>query len=586
MLGFTVEINTYAMYLFAECPIFMQIFNRLFKSRKNIDNLANILSLPVTELAKWESGNPLSFPYKTFSIPKKKPGEYRQIHAPSKELKQLQRKVYQRILRPLNLHPSATGFVPQKSIVHNALPHRLQAAVINLDLKDFFPSISLDKIVYLWHQLNWDEQTTKILTHICCHNYSLPQGAPTSPILSNLVNRKFDIRLYNLANRFYGTYTRYADDITLSFPQFGANEKYCLKQCFQIIREEGYTIQKKKKIRIQRAHHRQTATGLIVNQHVNLPRETRKLIRAMQHYQSKGKLASKDQKTLTGYESLLKMIAAQSKDQPIKPKILYHEKMSLPANTTFKFSSSSILTIIILIIAIILSLHQIYPFLLNPRTSTNSPSTTTYALDINAIIAQTPPQVPSKLNQYQRWAIALGAVLTEQNYLPHDQISLSYSSGEDNETKQLAQLVLQQSYDTSNKAEVLDTLFWLANVGHSYEYDLPDRLLRAEKSDTKVTNQSVKAWDYGRFVFVARAAYTAGYISEAEALALIENIGYETKLRFSSWQEFADNYVIGRSFWQPSNPNIPQETRAVIDRLTKPPGTWTQIPWEWSTSKD
>jgi hypothetical protein len=247
-------------------------------------------------------------------------------------LKLLQKRVYNKLLRPLPVHPAVTGFVRGRSIVDNARPHSCRAVVINLDLADFFPSISLERIVRAWRAIGWNRESARILGNICTHENRLPQGAPTSPAVSNLVCRKLDVRLTALmqAERVKGSYTRYADDLTFSFESFGSNKRRrkaraggaartqsavtsraTLRVVRRIIEAEGFRIQKKKRVRIQRAHQRQSATGLVVNARVNLPRELRRRIRAMQHRQSLGQLTPGRQRELSGWEALQRMVEKQ-----------------------------------------------------------------------------------------------------------------------------------------------------------------------------------------------------------------------------------------------------------------------------------
>jgi retron-type reverse transcriptase len=211
--------------------------------------------------------------------------------------------------------------------------------VINLDLADFFPSITRERVEAVWRALGWGADAAAILARICTDEGRLPQGAPTSPALSNLVCRRLDERLSTLVKGFQGHYTRYADDLTLSFPAFGYNKRLrphkrtskpdrskahprlarpvrspsrgLLTTVRKIIEEEGFRIQMKKKVRVQRPHQRQTATGLVVNRAVNLPREARRRIRALQHRRRLGQLDAAGQKRLRGYEALLAMIENQ-----------------------------------------------------------------------------------------------------------------------------------------------------------------------------------------------------------------------------------------------------------------------------------
>ncbi|MCL4522802.1 MAG: reverse transcriptase family protein [Acidobacteria bacterium] len=325
----------------------MKLFDSIrdrFKGGRTPAELAKWLELPENELRAWLKGMPSSasasrYAYTQFSIPKRHGGS-REIAAPSDDLKALQRRVLRKLIRPLPVHPAATGFVRGRSIVHNARPHSGKGVVINLDLRDFFPSISSERVQQAFRALGWDRDASRILMNICCHDRHLPQGAPTSPALSNLICRKLDARLAALVGKAHekslrarnprtgeavgsrtvtltgGQYTRYADDLTFSFASSANGKAYVggrelLSSIRKIIESEGFEIQMKKKVRVQRAHQRQTATGLVVNHSVNLPREVRRKIRAMQHRERTGTLGPKEKAQLRGWEALAGMVERQ-----------------------------------------------------------------------------------------------------------------------------------------------------------------------------------------------------------------------------------------------------------------------------------
>ena len=304
-----------------------------FKRERTPADLARWLAEPEAELRAWLGSTPAfarGYEYNRFTIPKRR-GGLRRIEAPGPRLKHLQRRVLQRLLNPLPQPPSATAFVPGRSIVDNARPHVGQGVVINLDLTDFFTSITVVQVEQVFLGLGWGGDAARILARICTANGVLPQGAPTSPALSNLVCRKLDARLSALVARFGGRYTRYADDLTLSFPAFGKNKRLrphprgsgpwrarpsgpsrsLLTRVRAILEEEGFKLQLKKRVRVQRAHQRQTATGLVVNRQVNLPRRTRRLIRAMQHRRRLGQLDAAGQSRLRGLEAFQAMVLSQ-----------------------------------------------------------------------------------------------------------------------------------------------------------------------------------------------------------------------------------------------------------------------------------
>ncbi|MEP7356252.1 MAG: reverse transcriptase domain-containing protein [Anaerolineales bacterium] len=290
--------------------------------------------MPESELRAWlgsQAAWARGYDYTRFTIPKRR-GGLRQIEAPGEKLKDLQRRILRKLLNPLPVPAAATGFVLGRSVVDNARPHVGQGVVINLDLADFFGSISEQRVRELFQARGWNAEAAGILARICTSDGRLPQGAPTSPALSNLACWRLDARLAALARKVGGHYTRYADDITLSLPALGRNKRRrphrgprasgranrpagpsrsLITWVSQIIAGEGFQIQRRKRIRIQRAHQRQTATGLIVNQKVAVPRATRRLVRAMQHRARLGKLDAAGQARLKGLEAWLAMVASQ-----------------------------------------------------------------------------------------------------------------------------------------------------------------------------------------------------------------------------------------------------------------------------------
>jgi hypothetical protein len=300
------------------------------------------LDLPEVELRGWLTTRPpwtRGYDYRRYGLPKRRGGT-RTIDAPGDKLKALQRRVLHRLLNPVGVSAAATGFVPGRSIVDNARPHVGRAVVINLDLADFFPTITAQRVEAVWRALGWDAEAARILTAICTLDGQLPQGAPTSPALSNQVCRRLDVRLERLAAAVGGTYTRYADDITLSLPglrdvrprprpsgwrrlprasgqpaprrarQPGPTWLF-VRRLLAIIADEGFTVQRKKRIRIQRGHQRQTATGLVINAKVNLPRATRRLMRAMAHRERMGRLDDSGRRRLRGLLAFQRMVENQ-----------------------------------------------------------------------------------------------------------------------------------------------------------------------------------------------------------------------------------------------------------------------------------
>ncbi len=221
--------------------------------------------------------------YIQFQIPKKKKGEFRTITAPNAGLKSIQRCINSLLLESYTPHASAYGFVKNKSIVENARTHVGQNFIYNIDLKDFFPSIKAGRVFacLLLPPLSFDKNTASLITDLCCHEGRLPQGAPTSPTLTNIVCNRMDWRLTKLAKRYGLRYTRYADDITFS----GMNnvfheEGQFIKELRYFIGKEGFLINDDK-TRLNNNYQRQEVTGLTINEKPNVSQKYVKQIRTI-----------------------------------------------------------------------------------------------------------------------------------------------------------------------------------------------------------------------------------------------------------------------------------------------------------------
>jgi retron-type reverse transcriptase len=253
--------------------------------------------------------------YATFNIPKRS-GGIRQILAPVEELKKLQKLILRRILGRLKAHDAAHGFERGRSIVTNARVHVGREIVLRMDLKEFFTSTRDTRVEQYFRTIGWDQTCAALLTKLCTHDGGLPQGAPTSPRLSNLLNTRLDARLTKLAAAHRAIYTRYADDLTFSFE---ANPEVQTKRLAntvisfvkQILQQEGYQLHLHAKLKIQRRHDRQRVTGLVVNQKVQLPRDTRRWLRAVEHHHKTGKPSTLTRQQLQGWRSFSAMIEEQ-----------------------------------------------------------------------------------------------------------------------------------------------------------------------------------------------------------------------------------------------------------------------------------
>lgn len=237
--------------------------------------------------------------YKQFSI-KKKSGGDRIISAPRYKLKTIQKCINEVLNAVFTPHISATGFVAQKSIVDNAKVHIGKQFVFNTDLKDFFPSTEFRRVKTvlglapfnltdaneLFSNLvkkKTSEDKSKghlayLIANLCCDKGCLPQGAPTSPTLTNLVCQRLDKKLSKYAKNIHATYTRYADDITFSSnkPVFDEAFRHTLIDIIEV--QEKFKINFEKE-RLQTGGQRQSVTGIIVNRKSNVDRKYLKDVR-------------------------------------------------------------------------------------------------------------------------------------------------------------------------------------------------------------------------------------------------------------------------------------------------------------------
>lgn len=291
---------------------FLNLLNQantyLFPKKPIIFNVAQLNAFIIRERASVDSpfGKTVGYSivaYHTFQI-KKKSGGVRTLHAPVAALKELQTAlnlILQSVYEP---HQAATGFVAGKSIVDNAKVHVNQNYVYNLDLKDFFSSVDQARVwgrvkAAPFHLGTTDgrKKIANMIAALCCTKMEverleagqwkkvqkrvLPQGAPTSPILTNAICERLDICLSGVAKRFGLNYSRYADDITFSSQHnvyelkkgvseriYEANSTFDL-EVRRIIAEQNFHV-KESKVRLQKQGFRQEVTGIVVNEKPNV----------------------------------------------------------------------------------------------------------------------------------------------------------------------------------------------------------------------------------------------------------------------------------------------------------------------------
>lgn len=281
--------------------------------------------------------------YHRFAIPKKTGGE-RIISAPLPRLKALQKKIQENILARVPIHDAAHGFAPNRSVYTNAIPHIGKKVVINMDLKNFFPTISFPRVRGCFTSLGYSPKISTILGLLCTEAPTLeaeldkktwylaqgerflPQGAPTSPVITNIICRNLDTRLQGLANKNGATYTRYADDLTFSFDTSQAPVRKVLHFVEKIVTEEGFIVHPQK-TKVMRDGMRKEVTGIVVNEKTSIPKKTMRkfdaLLHHIEHDGPEGKFWGESDDVLTaalGFASFIKMVDPQ-KGEPRHAKV-------------------------------------------------------------------------------------------------------------------------------------------------------------------------------------------------------------------------------------------------------------------------
>jgi len=237
---------------------------------------AALLGVEVNRLE--EILNNVSGHYQEFCMRKRSRG-YRMISAPDKDLQAIQSTIYSRILSSVTIvHPAAVGFRCGRSVVDNAAPHLGKRYVLKMDIHDFFGSIRSPRVRQTFKKIGYPENVSKVLGALCCLHRHLPQGAPTSPALSNIVGYEMDRKLAALAAEYGLTYTRYADDLTFSGDVFPKEQ--IIPQVKRIIRDEKFEPNHKK-THFMNQSSRKIITGVSVASGVKLtiPKSKKREIR-------------------------------------------------------------------------------------------------------------------------------------------------------------------------------------------------------------------------------------------------------------------------------------------------------------------
>lgn len=218
--------------------------------------------------------------YRLFTIPKRRSGR-RTIAAPYPALLECQQWINRCILSQLPAHSAAHGFVSKRSILTNASLHLNQRCLLKLDLVDFFPSIPIRRVIKVFREAGYTANVSFYLAQLCCLDDAVPQGAATSPALSNIIARRLDARLSGLSRKLGLRYTRYADDLTFSGDGISPSFVELVRG---IVDDEGFCI-RDDKTRLCRSKGRRVVTGLsVAGEILRVPRAYKRKLRQEVHF--------------------------------------------------------------------------------------------------------------------------------------------------------------------------------------------------------------------------------------------------------------------------------------------------------------
>ena len=281
--------------------------------------------------------------YVRFEVPKRS-GGIRVLSAPHAELKAVQKKIHTDLIAKIPLDDTAHGFAKGRSVVTNATKHVARDVIVTLDIKDFFPTISFVRVRGLFKALGYSPAASTVIAalttaaptrpieydgkkyEVAVGDPVLPQGAPTSPGISNLIARRLDRRLNGLARKAGWTYTRYADDLAFSA---GSRNKdkvpWLIRQVKEIVKSEGFTVHAKKG-RVMRKGGKQQITGVIVNDKPGLDRREVRRLRAVLHRAKREGLAAQNRENHPKYAAHLRgKLAYLAMIDPAKGKAMLAE---------------------------------------------------------------------------------------------------------------------------------------------------------------------------------------------------------------------------------------------------------------------
>lgn len=247
------------------CKSYAELENQLGFSMKALYSISN---------APWKH-------YHSVRIPKNNKGDYRELNVPDEFLKAVQRRIADKLLSHAPISPHATAYCPGGSTLANAKPHVNKNMLLKLDIHHFFDNILYTAIKEkAFPAADYSEPIRILLTLLCIRKDALPQGAPTSPVISNIIMGDFDDTVGRWCDTRGIAYTRYCDDMTFS-GDFDSREVIDLVR--KELRKMGLFLNDKKTVQVVRGQ-RQSVTGIVVNEGLSVPSAYRKKLRQEIYY--------------------------------------------------------------------------------------------------------------------------------------------------------------------------------------------------------------------------------------------------------------------------------------------------------------
>lgn len=268
--------------------MFVYLSNDKYNDLLSSFNLVNTTDIKKINKILYNISNNIDANYEEIIIHKKS-GGLRFLYEPSKELKSIQKRILKNVLEEKKLSNYSYAYRKKVSVLDNAKPHVKKDVIVKLDIKDFFDNIRFS-MVYdsCFNETLYPKKMGMLFTNLCVYNNRLPQGAPTSGFISNVVLRNFDEKVGSYCEKRNISYTRYSDDLTFSGD---FDVKNLIKYVNKLLYEYNFRLNKKK-IKVVSKKTRQQVTGIVVNEKVNIRRNYKRKIRQEMYYIKKYGLKS------------------------------------------------------------------------------------------------------------------------------------------------------------------------------------------------------------------------------------------------------------------------------------------------------